>query len=171
MTKDDYVIIPVDDKMKRRANDRAFNIGELKNSITKGQGNLAACLGEDAVKYYLKGRYVQGKDKYNHDLIVKKKRIEVKTKRRTVFPKIDYEVSVAQTSKHQKPDIYVFTSVTYKNEKPFEVVILGYLPFDEFLEKAAFVPKNKIDKTNWFKCHANMYNLTHDQLKPIKELL
>ena len=171
MTEADFVTVPVTEKMYKRAHDRAYNIGQLKNSITKGGGNVAACLGEDAVKTYLSGSYSRGKNKKDYDMVVNKKKIEVKTKRRTVKPKLNYEVSVAQTSRHQKPDIYVFTSVTYKQEKPFEVVILGYLEYDQFIESATFVPKNKLDTSNGFKCHANMYNLTHDQLKPINELL
>lgn len=171
MTEKDFVVVEIDEKMYRRAHDRAFKIGELKNSITRGAGNLAACLGEDAVKYYLKGRYTQGKDKYNHDLVVKKKTVEVKTKRRTVQPKIEYDVSIAKTSRHQKPDIYVFTSVTYKNEKPVEVVILGYMEYEEYFETARLIKKGTVDKSNYFVCKTDMYNIVHSQLKPIKDLL
>lgn len=170
MTEKDFVYIQVDPKMLKRANDRAFNIGELKNSITSGKGNLAACLGEDAVKYYLKGKYVQKKNRNNYDLVVQKKTIEVKTKRRTVDPKIEYEVSIAQTSCHQKPDYYVFTSVKYENEKPKTVCIIGYIEYNKFFEQAIFVPKNKLDKSNWFYAKANMYNLSHSKLLPIKDL-
>lgn len=162
----DFVVIEITQEMKTRAFCRATRLGELNNSITKGEGNKAGFLGEDAVKQFLKAEYSRGENKYNHDLVLNGFEIEVKTKRRTVRPTIHYEVSIAETSTHQNPDYYIFTSVDNKN-----VWLLGYISTQEFFARADFIPKGSIDPSNNFTCHRNMYNLKHQKLYPIKDFV
>ena len=88
----------------------ANDLGGIKNSITKGAGNLAGRLGEIALANHLSADV---QDHREYDIIHKGKRIEVKTKRRTVAPRALYEVSVAKTSKHQHPDVYAFISMEF----------------------------------------------------------
>ena len=96
---------------------KAKSLGSINNSILRGAGNLAGYLGEEAVASYLGADIVsnnRGRDKYNYDLVLEDgRRMEVKTKRRSVSPRSNYDVSVAQTSKHQRPDLYGFVSLEF----------------------------------------------------------
>ena len=112
------ISLPFSKDMLDRAKAKANNLGSIKNSILKGRGNLAGYLGEEALAPYIGAEIVsnnRGLDKYNHDLLMKDgNRVEVKTKRRTVKPRSNYDVSVAHTSTHQKPDIYAFISLEFE---------------------------------------------------------
>lgn len=163
--------------MLREAKRKAENLGKIRNSITGGGGNLAGYLAEIALTRHLEAENVscnEGKEKHNHDLIYKGKKVEVKTKRRTVDPKEEYEVSIAATSVHQKPDIYAFVSITFKEKtgrgrsatyKGVDSIWLcGFVEREKYFERARYMRKGQIDISNGFRVHANMYNL------PISEL-
>jgi hypothetical protein len=98
---------PMVEEAKRWAED----LGGINNSILKGGGNLAGRLGEIALARHLD---VDIEDHKDYDMIYKGDKIEVKTKRRTVPPQYSYDVSVAETSTHQKPDIYAFVSIEFE---------------------------------------------------------
>ena len=166
-----------DDSMIARAKEKAASLGSINNSILKGGGNIAGYLGEEALAPYIDAQIVsnnRGLDKYNHDLLLDcGHRLEVKTKRRTVPPKSYYDVSIAETSRHQKPDLYAFISLefdraTKTHPKKYyglkNVWLCGFMSSYEYWERAKLWESGKIDSTNNFKTHVNMYNL------PIGEL-
>ena len=164
--------LPFDKEMIARSKQKAMSLGYINNSILKGAGNLAGYLGEEALAPYVDAEIVsnnRGLDKYNYDLLVQAQRVEVKTKRRTVAPRPNYDVSVAETSSHQRPDIYAFISlefdrVTKTHPKQYyglkKIWLCGFMPANEFWERSELWEKGKIDKTNNFKTHVNMYNLS-----------
>tara|TARA_R100001377_G_scaffold82600_1_gene63151 strand:+ start:511 stop:1053 length:543 start_codon:yes stop_codon:yes gene_type:complete len=164
--------LPFDKEMIARSKQKAMSLGYINNSILKGAGNLAGYLGEEALAPYVDAEIVsnnRGLDKYNYDLLVQTQRVEVKTKRRTVAPRPNYDVSVAETSSHQRPDIYAFISlefdrVTKTHPKQYyglkKIWLCGFMPANEFWERSELWEKGKIDKTNNFKTHVNMYNLS-----------
>ena len=104
-------------------------IGRLRNSIRKGSGNWIGCLGEIVVSDRIKGEIV---GTYNHDILKNNKKIEVKSKERSVPLKPHYEVSIAVPSKHQRPDYYVFVSIQTNNGKAKKVEIAGWMERDVF---------------------------------------
>lgn len=163
--------------MLREAKKKAEKLGSIKNSITKGKGNIAGYLAEIALAKHLGAKNISckdGKEKYNFDLIFDDKKLECKTKRRTVDPKPEYEVSIAKTSKHQKADVYAFLSVTFKEKRGKglsvtyhgvdSIWLCGFMTAEEYFKKSKFMPKGKMDFSNGFKTRADMYNL------PISEL-
>ena len=171
------ISLPFSKDMLDRAKAKANNLGSIRNSILKGRGNLAGYLGEEALAPHIGAEIVsnnRGLDKYNHDLLMKDgNRVEVKTKRRTVKPRSNYDVSVAHTSTHQKPDVYAFISLEFErssNTHPKSyyglknVWLCGFMSAEEYMEKAVIWKKGKVDKTNNFKTHVDMYNLSIDQL-------
>jgi hypothetical protein len=163
--------LPFDSSQINRAKKLAEQLGVLKNSITKGDGNFCAYLGEIALAKYLgvKRCSSQG-DFYNRDIVYNGLKLEVKTKRRKAKPKEEYDVSIAATSKHQTPDIYAFLSLTMAAEKPLEIWLCGYYPRNKFFEDAVYWPKGKIDPSNGFRVHSSMYNITIKDLdKKIKK--
>jgi len=157
---------------------KAKNLGSINNSITSGGGNLAGYLAEIALAEDLQCNNVscdEGSEKYNYDLIKNDLKIDVKTKRRTVDPKPSYEVSIAETSKHQKADTYAFISITFKEKRGKgrsatyhgveSIWLCGFMPKKEYFEQAKFWKKGDVDPSNGFTVHANMYNMPISRLK------
>ena len=163
-------IIPHTQDMLNTAFEKAARLGPLNNSITRGQGNAAGYLGEEAVASYLDAEIVssdEGTNKFNHDLILPNgTRAEVKSKRRTVAPKDFYEVSVAKSSLHQKPDLYIFVSlhftrtekkngvVRYKDLK--DVWLVGQKDYKDYLEQASFT---QFEGRNYYVPANMMFNM------------
>lgn len=145
----------------------ANDLGGIKNSITKGAGNLAGRLGEIALANHLSAGV---QDHREYDIIHKGKRIEVKTKRRTVAPRALYEVSVAKTSKHQHPDVYAFISMEFdrKHKGSYyglkNIWLCGYMDADKYWRKAKPMSKGDKDNSNGFITLVDMYNMRIDQL-------
>ena len=155
-----------------RAKRKAESLGSLNNSILEGRGNLAGYLGEEVIAPLINADIMScdiGDDKYNHDLVIESGlKVEVKTKRRTVDLREDFDVSVAKTSLHQEPDIYAFISITcgkliqkypreYKGVK--SIWLCGFMSREEYLERSVFLKKGSTDPTNGFKVHRDMYNM------------
>lgn len=143
-------------------------LGGLSHSITRGAGNAAGRLGELALAGYLG---VDPSDAYGHDLLYHGERLEVKTKRRTCDPQGEYDVSVAEASRHQTPDRYVFLSCTFQETRdgryyqPQRVWYCGDLPYDVFWKHAELWRKGRTDDSNAFTTHQDMHNVKISQLR------
>ena len=76
---------------------KAESIGKLKNSITKGEGNLSGVLGE----YLTHKRLTKSiwENTFNYDLVQHGVRIDVKTKRCTSAPKDFYDSDTCHRSR------------------------------------------------------------------------
>ena len=174
-------IIPHTPEMIKSAIQKAEALGSINNSILKGGGNRAGYLGEEAVAAFLGADVVsndEGVAKYNHDLLLNGKRIEVKTKRRTVPPRDNYDVSVAKTSTHQKPDLYVFVSLQFGKtegegrEKTYsdlrQIWLVGQKTPDEYFKEAKLWKQGDVDTDNGFSTHVDMYNLPIEKLDEVE---
>ena len=147
-------------KMIGQASLWAADIGRIKNSITKGDGNYVGRLGELALAKHLG---VEVEDHKDYDLIYNDSKVEVKTKRRATKPKSNYTVNIASTSRHQKPDTYAFLSVEYSDRDSggnysdlLKIWLCGYKSAEQFFEEAEFWPKGTPDPP-FFKAHSDMY--------------
>jgi hypothetical protein len=159
------VEVEVTEEMLSRAQERADKMGEIRNSITKGDGNLSGFLGEEVVMEYLGNCEYAGT--YDYDIVYHSEgeeyKVEVKTKRRTVEPKANYTCHIAKSSAHQRPDIYVFCQVNSK-ENPIRAWVLGWLPGHLFYDVATYVSKGQrdldgyIQKVNAFVCRVSDLN-------------
>tara|TARA_R110000824_G_scaffold6161_5_gene28315 strand:- start:759 stop:1334 length:576 start_codon:yes stop_codon:yes gene_type:complete len=165
--------IPFTESMIQGAREKAKALGSINNSILRGAGNTAGYLGEEAVSAYIGAEIIscsEGNAKYNHDLYLDGKKIEIKTKRRTVVPKDFYDVSVAETSKHQRPDLYIFLSLEFdrvegkgRNKVYYgleNIWVCGQMEADRYFDKATLWEAGRVDTSNNFKTHVNMYNLS-----------
>jgi|TARA_Y100000310_G_scaffold73225_1_gene69397 hypothetical protein len=159
--------VPFKGWMINNAKEKSENLGAINNSILKGKGNFAGYLGEEIVAHYIKADIVSNSE-YNHDLLKNNQRIEVKTKRRTVEPQDHYDASVAYTSRHQSPDLYIFTSIQFKNGTPIKAWICGKKEPKEYFKKAIFHAKGDIDPSNQWKVSTDCYNLPYEELDPLK---
>ena len=172
MIKLDFNQSMIDEAVKK-----AEELGSINNSITSGRGNLAGYLAEIALTKYLGCKNIscdKGRDKYDYDLIKDGRKIDVKTKRRTVDPKPFFEVSIAGTSKHQKTDTYAFISITFKEKRGMgskaqyygveSIWLCGFMSKEDYFDKAIFWKKGAVDPSNGFKVHADMYNMAISSL-------
>jgi len=176
-----------------RARKKAEKLGQIKNSILKGGGNVAGYLGEEAVASYIDAKITscnKGTDKYDYDITTQDdRRIEIKTKRRTVScidrdgnDRDHYEVSVAKTSVHQRPDLYIFVSIQFNKVKTDpdgkklyygieNIEILGQMKPEDYFAEAWLVQKGDHDASNDFTAHTDMYNLHIKDLEPLDDSL
>jgi len=186
MVKNQKLIsIPWDSRMVEQAQSKAKKLGRINNSILKGGGNAAGYLGEEAVAAYIGAKITscdKGDDKYNYDIIAKDgRKIEIKTKRRTVDPLDYYDVSVAKTSVHQRPDLYIFVSINFENmmmengKRVYRGIkniwIVGQAEPEDYFARAKIWKAGEIDNNNGFKTHVDMYNLPISEIEPLDDSL
>jgi len=152
--------IEISEQMIKNAKDKANDLGCLNNSIRGGKGNFVGFLGEEIVKKYLK---IGDGNTYQFDLVYHNKKLEVKSKERSVPPQITYNATVAKFNIKQDCDYYVFTSILKDNSSGW---ICGIIPKQEFYDKAVFNKKDE-KETNIFSFKSDCYNLTYDKLMDI----
>lgn len=130
---------------------------ELKGSITKGKSNIYGAVGEIIIQdiFINKGFNIDNKSTYDYDLIINGYKIDVKSKKTTVVPQINYNCSIPAFNTKQKCDYYFFLRI---NENLRECYLLGYISKSEFFEKAIFNKKDDIDINGW-KFKSDCYNL------------
>lgn len=131
----------------------AAALGHLRNSITKGDGNVAGFLGEILVADFT-GAVIDRT--YDYDLVLGKSRIDVKTKRTTVPPRETYECSIADYNTTQGCDLYAFVRILNDLTVGW---LLGCIPKDLFYKNARFLKKGQIDGSNKFIVKADCYNI------------
>ena len=158
--------ISVTHEMLEDAKKKALDMGRIKNSITKGDGNIAGFLGEFLCASLLPyGSKIS--NTYDYDIVSGDKFIDVKTKRTKVKPKPYYDCSIASLSTHQKCSHYIFTRVLYDCSKAW---ILGWMSKEEYFDKARFLAKGERDGDNGFIVKADCYNLPIEDLYEISSL-
>jgi len=106
--------VEITDEMKRRAWVKARQMGEINNSITHGDGNIAGFIGEEVANSIIQGSI---NNTYDYDIIKDDITYDVKTKRCTSAPKDFYECSVAAYNTKQKCDRYVFVRLEWVNKR------------------------------------------------------
>ena len=132
-------IIPTQEQIERAQ--ELFDFKVLNNSITKGDGNLAGALGEVIVCDYYNG---EQKNTYDYDLILKGKKIDVKTKRQNqdIIPKPTWVAAVSNYNTHQDCDYYCFVGMGYDLSVAY---IFGFMQKDNFYKQSIFGKKGEID--------------------------
>jgi len=155
--------VPIPEAIIKKAYKRSEEMGVLRNSITKGAGNVAGFIGELVVLKYFGGELADTKD---FDILKDDIKYEVKTKRCKAEPEAHYECSVATYSQHQDCDVYVFVRVTNDFSKAW---ILGYLENEHFYRIAEYMPKGKIDPSNGFRVRTSCYNVPIFALNKFKK--
>ena len=142
------------------ARDKAAEMGRLRNSITRGQGNIAGFIGEAIAQQVLGGVLA---NTYEYDLILcNGKTVDVKTKQTSVKPLETYDCSIAGLNTTQECDYYAFVRV--KND--FTVGwLLGVYDKQQYMLDSIFMKKGTIDSSNGYTVKSDCYNLKINQLK------
>ena len=152
--------VSVTEEHIKKAAALAEELGELKNSITSGQGNLAGFLGEVIVAEMTGANH---SNTYDYDLLLPNgKSVDVKTKRTNYPPKGNYECSVAAFNTKQKCDFYAFVRV--KNDLSCAWV-LGFYDKTKYFRDAKFCKKGEYDPDNGFTFKADCYNIAINKLE------
>ncbi len=151
--------IPESAPIREKARTEAEEMGALHGSIEDGKGNFAGLLAEFVV-----ARVIDAvrRPTYEYDIVRNDVSIDVKTKRRTVKPKPSYDASIADYNTEQGADVYYFTSF---NTESSVLSLLGYIPTDEYYEKATFYEEGDHDPDNNFTFKADCYNLPYEELR------
>lgn len=159
------IIRQVTQDMIESANSRSSKMGELNNSITRGQGNIAGFVGEEIVMDFAREFYpydIRLDDSYDYDLMWGRWRIDVKTKRTAVAPLDSYEASIAAFNTKQQCDAYVFVRVMNDYSCGY---ICGWEAKRTYFEKARFLRAGEYDNSNRWTCRADCYNVQYGNLR------
>ena len=156
------VEVEISVEILKKAESKARQMGKLKNSITKGLGNLAGFVGEEIIREYIEG--IES-NTYDYDVVKGDYKIDVKTKRTTVKPKAHYEASIAAYNTRQNCDIYAFVRVLEDFSKAW---ILGWEFKKDYFKRSRRLYKGQLDGTNDFVVKADCYNLKYSQLRQFK---
>ena len=163
ITNDGFIVIEIDDDMVARARAKDEEMGVLNNSIRQGAGNIVGFLGEEVLLKAWAGSTSQ--NSYNHDVEFEGVTFEVKTKDRTVPPRLSYEASIAKFNDRQTADYYVFVSL-YRAPTGEYVrgYVLGVISKRDYRTMCKDWKVGDIDPSNGWKVKAACHNLGHEHL-------
>jgi len=161
--------VEITQKMKEQAWRKAREMGELKNSITAGDGNICGFVGEFCAQALMGGIIENTRD---YDLVIDGLKYDVKTKRCTSEPQPHYDCSVAAYNTVQKCDRYVFVRIEQdkKTKRWGRAWVLGWYDKEEYYEYARFLQKGQKDGDNWFTVKADCFNIAIEDLFDVREL-
>lgn len=141
------------------ARDKAAEMGQLRNSIIRGAGNIAGFIGEAIAQQVLGGELA---NTYDYDLVLLSgKTVDVKTKQTSVKPLDSYMCSVAAFNTTQECDYYCFVRV--KNDFTMGWY-LGLCSKEWFYKEAIFMAKGTVDPDNKYVVRSDCYNLAIHKL-------
>ena len=131
-----------EDQRKRAKELYEFNV--LKGSVTKGKGNEVGALGEVIVlDYFSEKTETEYVGSYDYDMIIKKKKVDVKTKLQNFAPKPYHRANIFAYNIRQKCDYYCFVAILSDLSKGW---IIGWKQKDKFFEEAIFRKKGEVDE-------------------------
>lgn len=136
--------VEITTEMIDKARVKAKELGTLRNSITRGGGNLIGFIGEEIAHHCLGGELA---NTYDYDIVLDDgTTIDVKTKATTVTPREGYACSVSAYNTKQKCDAYSFVRV----KKDLSVGwYLGLLKKEDFFDVAEHFKKGDIGETGF----------------------
>ncbi len=155
--------IPITQKQIEKAKN-LYDFGALKGSIMRGKSNIFGALGEVVFYDYFKNENISFVSTFDYDMIINGRKVDVKTKRTSVRPKMSFLCTVASYNTRQKCDFYFFCMVKTDFSKAY---LLGYISKKEFFKKATFNKKGELDEkgNNNFHFKADCYNIDIKDLK------
>jgi hypothetical protein len=128
--------------------------------------NYTGFVGEKAVADLLK---CQHKPSYEYDLILEDGRtVDCKTFTNKYYPRDDFECHVMKKGRQQTCDMYLFCSY---NKETNLLFVCGYMPRDEFYERAKEIKKGDKSDINNIRYRADGYIIKIGDLYPVEDLL
>lgn len=158
------VEVDITDEMRAQANLKAEKLGELKNSITRGQGNMAGYIGELVVLKILGGELKNTRDfdiLFENDI-----KADVKTKRCATPPQEHFDCSISNYNTKQNCDRYIFVRVLNDYSKAW---IVGWYPKQEYYKEAVFIQQGQLDRANNWRAKCDCWNMPISNLKKLED--
>lgn len=159
----DFIEFKIPPEMLAKAVEEGKKLGELRNSITRGEGNTAGLLGE-MVAEVVTG-YVRSNTR-DYDLVNPNDptdTADVKSKRCSSPPEPHFSNSIAGYNTQQKCKKYVFVRVLRDYQTAW---VCGELTKDEYFQKAVFIQQGQFDPSNNWRSKADCYNVLMEDLRP-----
>jgi len=151
----------ITDDISKVAQEKSQRLGQLKNSITKGDGNFAGYIGQAAFVKLFGGKE---EDSFDYDIIHPKLgKVEVKTKRQNVnYVNLDFEGSIAEFNPNQDYDHVAFFRVNLDKKKGW---FCGYTTKENFKKNSRSKKGGSLDtaSSNNFEFHADCRNIFYSQ--------
>ena len=163
---DQLIRVEITDAMRENAIKTAAEYAtKLNKSIRKGEGTVAGCLGEEIFHYTFP--FLERVNTYDYDFINRSTgtTYEIKTKERTVPPKLSYDCSISDLTRKQEVDWYVFAQVLNDYSVGW---LFGGIKAVCFFEEATFYRKGDRDERNNFTFHCDTRNITICDLNPFR---
>jgi hypothetical protein len=133
---------PIGANLLKAAQAMSAKMGTLKNSITKGAGNVPAFVAEIMVQQLIGAKR---QNTFDYDMVMPNgARVDVKTTLTSVPPRYDYDCKVAAYYK-QDCDWYAFARVTYELDRAW---MLGFYPSAKFFTDAHHYQAGDPDKVS-----------------------
>lgn len=169
MTLDNGVIeVDISDDMLEEAITHSEDVFKIKkyagDSIRKGEGTFYGSLGEIIVRDTLG---LEHANTFDYDLLLDDIKIEVKTKDRTVPPKLDYEASITRFNPNQDCDGYIFVSLLSRDNIPVKGYIMGYISKEDYFSKCRALKKGDFDPRNNWRAKCDCYNIEYSKIERI----
>ena len=151
--------LPVSDEVLIKARKLAADMGSLKGSIQRGDGNIYGFIGELLHLQHYGGTH---DNTYEWDIVDPDgTKVDVKTKKTSVKPLPHYECSVTKSEKMQDCDAYSFVRV--KNDLTVGW-LLGTMSKDKYIKDAVHMEKGDVDPSNGWICKRECYNMAISNL-------
>jgi hypothetical protein len=146
--------LDITDKVLLDSRKKGAELGHIRNSITQGGGNLAGFIGEYVSQSVYGGEL---DNTYTYDLLLSDgRRMDVKTKRTSVEPKMDYKCTVSASQIDYDCDGYIFTRVLNSYSTCW---VLGHISKADFLDKSTFHEKGTKDKGTRYTYRVDSYDV------------
>jgi hypothetical protein len=153
------VPVAINSEMIENAKRRAEEQGVLKNSFMEGKGNFVGYLGEEI---FLKEFGGDRTNDHHHDVVYKGKKMEIKTKNTTSYPRHYYMCSVSAFNPLQESDYYVFCRVNQIENIGW---ICGFYDVNKFKMDAKFYRKGEFDPDNEYYVKSDCWSLPISRLR------
>lgn len=145
-----------------------YSFEKLKDSISEGKSNIIGAIGEIVVRdWYSKDHNVIDESTFNYDLIINGIKVDVKSKNTIYEPKPHYAIHIPAANIKQKCDVYLFVRINLERRIAY---LTGWIPKDEFFEKATFIKKGTPGVSPNFVHKADSYNLEIQNLNKCQYL-
>jgi len=178
-----YAKIELQDYHWEEAEFRVSQAPVYKGSHREKAANVVGFLGEVVAEAWFTKNGINYKDERSStdkDYIVGGRySLDVKTKDRTVRPKIDFDNSVPlYNHEHQRPDYYLFISLLRNKQhdqtdiKRFsQAFVVGAIDICKLDKEGRVWKKDEVDQSNGTKFWTDCINVKMNQLIPKDELL
>ena len=156
--------VEITEDMKKRAWAKSREMGEINNSITHGDGNIAGFLGEEVANQLICGDIC---NTYDYDIVKGDTDMMLKQKDVLQNQKVITNVLLLRLTRGKTAITMFFVRIENVKGRWGRAWVLGSYEKEQYFKDARFLEKGKIDGNNNFRVKADCYNMPINKLKGI----